>query len=152
MKQNANLQQALRHLAATLPRQACPATEQRLRAAFRARHKPSPRAWTYWTTAAACLALAFAIFWEFHLRRPSQSNPASTDTYASATAGFIPLPYGQSDVPLEQAVIVRVRLQPSEWGPLGVPVSANKTTETISADLLIGQDGVARAVRLVSAP
>jgi hypothetical protein len=71
------------------------------------------------------------------------------DKYSAATAGFIALPYAQSGVPLEEAVIVRVNLQPSEWGSLGVPGPLPHTNGKISADLLVGQDGVARAVRLV---
>jgi len=96
---------------------------------------------------AACLLLGIA--WVLRHSQPLQPIPAATESSANTTGAFVALPYGQSDVPLEQAVIVRVKLQPSEWSALGVPI-ASLRANAISADLLIGQDGVARAVRLVS--
>lgn len=149
MKNDPDLLQALRRLSATLPREAGPVLEQRVLAAFRARSKSRARSRTYWALA-ACLALACAWSWAHHPWRPSQPGPAVADQYGGAFANFIALPYAQSDVPLEQAVIVRVRLQSSEWGALGVPIPPPKASGAINADLLIGQDGVARAVRFVS--
>jgi hypothetical protein len=73
----------------------------------------------------------------------------TNDSYAAATAGFVSLPYAESGVPMEDAIIVRLRLRASELGRLGVPVGVPATNGSISADLLVGQDGVARAVRLV---
>jgi len=147
MKQTTDLQHALRRLAQMLPREAGPATEQRVVAAFRARRKRSPRAWIY---AALVASLVLASAW-FLSRHPLPPTLTPASNYPAA-ADFMPLPYAQSDVPLEQAVIVRVKLQPSEWVALGVPAAPSKTGTAISADLLIGQDGIARAVRLVSVP
>jgi hypothetical protein len=65
------------------------------------------------------------------------------------TSGFITLPYAQSGVPLEQPVIVRVDIPVSELGMMGVRVTPSRVKERVRADLLIGQDGVARAVRVV---
>jgi len=62
---------------------------------------------------------------------------------------FIALPYSQSEVPLEQPVIVRVRIPVSELGAMGVRSASMSAGESVNADLLVGQDGVARAVRLV---
>jgi hypothetical protein len=59
------------------------------------------------------------------------------------------LPYAQSDVPMEQAVIVRIKISASELGAIGMPLSGVPRGGNVSADLLVGQDGVARAVRLV---
>lgn len=140
MKNSADFEQALRRLGDALAREAGPATEQRLIAAFRARRNQSRHAISYWAILAAGLALSFVWFRAHHSPNPAQPIRPAIDNYASATAGFIALPYAQSDVPLEQAVIVRVKLQLAPASPSG----------TISADLLIGQDGVARAVRLVS--
>lgn len=135
-----HLEQALRRLSQSLPRDASPATEQRVLAAFRARRK-RPLS-LYAAALAASLALATAWF----LSNP-HSHPAPRTL--PDPSGFIALPYAQSDVPLEQAVIVRVTLASSDWRALGLPAAPLKTTTPISADLLIGQDGVARAVRLV---
>jgi hypothetical protein len=125
MREEVDLTRALKDLAETSPREAPPAGEERLRRAFRA-HRRGSR-WK-WLLAAAVACLAIAAGWTMRQRastpvaRPvAQSNP------------FVPLPYGQSDVPLESGVIVRVRVE-SDAGP-------------VEADLLVGQDGMARAVR-----
>jgi len=147
MNNSLDLQRALRHLAETLPRDAAPETEQHVLDAFRARKTRRLRTIRYLAASVACLVLASALFLLQHSRH--RSHPTATDLTARATSSFIALPYGQSDVPLEQAVIVRVKLQPSEWAAFGAP-GAPPRANAISADLLIGQDGVARAVRLVS--
>jgi hypothetical protein len=144
MNENANLQKALRRLADLPPRDAGPITRERVLSAFRAQHKRSPRHRIYLAVAAASLALAFAGF-ASHAWRHS----AVVSSIRATNNGFIALPYSQSDVPMEQAVIVRVRLQPPEWGAFGLP-PAPPHANAINADLLIAQDGVPRAVRLVS--
>jgi hypothetical protein len=143
MNPDPNPQEALRRLAAVSPRDAGASTEQRLRAAFRTHHKRSPRRWLFGGIAAASLALVCSAL----LSHPWRHSPASHTNQAAN--GFIALPYSQSDVPIEQAVIVRVRLQPPEWGAFGLPPAPPRAS-AIDADLLIGQDGVPRAVRLVS--
>jgi hypothetical protein len=148
MKDSRDLAQTLRRLAETLPRDAAAGTEQRVLAAFRARYNRPHRALRYLAGVAACLALACAWFLS-HPGHLSRAPLTGTGSNAAAASAFIALPYGQSDVPLEQAFIVRVKLQPSEWAALGVP-PAPARANAIHADLLIGQDGVARAVRLVS--
>ncbi len=63
--------------------------------------------------------------------------------------GFIALPYSQSGVPIESIVILRVRLRPADLVPMGVAVPAAASPAEITADLLVGQDGVPRAIRFV---
>jgi hypothetical protein len=63
--------------------------------------------------------------------------------------GFIALPYSQSGVPLESVVVIRVQITPSELSSMGVAVPAAASTAGFKADILVGQDGVARAVRLI---
>ncbi|HEY7211563.1 MAG TPA: hypothetical protein VH477_14910 [Bryobacteraceae bacterium] len=117
------LKRALKELAESLPHEATAQSEARLVAAFR-RHRFRIR--MSWLAAAAAV-LVLAVSSAFLARRPHPAPPAR------AINSFIPLPYGQSDVPLEHGVIVRVQVQ-SGAGP-------------VDADLLIGQDGLARAVR-----
>ena len=149
MKNEPELQKAFRRLAAALPREAGPATEERVLAAFRARSKSPKRARAFWAIAAAA-ALVLAWFAVQRFGRTSRPAAIAAGGDTSLTAGFIALPYAQSDVPLEQAVIVRVNLQPWQWGALDLPVAPARAGDAISADLLVGQDGVARAVRFVS--
>jgi hypothetical protein len=124
MKDDSELKQAFRQLAQYMPREASPAVETRLLATLRTRRRALYRSWL--VAAAACLIAAFAlVFW---LRRPAP-RPHITRVPSS----FVLLPYGQSDVPLEHGVVVRVQVQSG--------------TGTVDADLLVGQDGIARAIR-----
>ena len=148
MSSQVNLKAAIIRLVELQPREASPAAEAQVLSVFRARKRRLRRMRTWWATAAACLALSLGWLWVSRASPPVQAVEAH-DKYSAATAGFIALPYAQSGVPLEETVIVRVNLQPSEWGSLGVPGPLPHTNGKISADLLIGQDGVARAVRLV---
>ncbi|HEY3935944.1 MAG TPA: hypothetical protein VGL97_00815 [Bryobacteraceae bacterium] len=129
----------LRKLAAALPQSASEDVEQRLLTAFRARHRAGKRWWIY-LAAAACVAVTAGLF----LARP---KAVATDPYPPA--GFVALPYGQSGVPMEQPVIVRVDIPASELNVMGLPARAGGGNERVSAELLVGQDGVARAVRFV---
>jgi hypothetical protein len=144
MKEHSELESLLHRLATESPRHAHAAMERRVLAAFRSYRRRGPRRLFFAAVAAACLAIAVWSFRDHPFARRGLTSPANL------TSGFLPLPYAQSDVPLEQAVIVRVELEPSAWGALNMPGSAPKPGSTVSADLLVGQDGIARAVRLVS--
>jgi hypothetical protein len=50
---------------------------------------------------------------------------------------------------LGDGVIVRVQLTASDLNSLGVPAMAGAARQPMRAELLFGQDGVARAVRFV---
>lgn len=149
MNDQTDLKRALSRLSQMLPEQACVASQERLLAAFRAqRRRRSRQVWGYRAGAAACLVLALSWFLVHHSFQASHATRAK-DTFYSATSGFVALPYAQSDVPLEQAVIVRVELQPSELAAFGVAVASGSGSGQIKADVLVGQDGIARAMRLV---
>jgi hypothetical protein len=137
-----NLQRLFRQLAATSGVPALPATEARLREACRMRRKRRlrNRLWTVGIGLAACFLIA--LLWQSQTVR--RHGPAPEINYA----GFMALPYSQSDVPMEQAVVVRVNLRPMDLENLGLPSTAIAGKKAVQADLLIGQDGVARAVRL----
>jgi hypothetical protein len=91
---------------------------------------------------AAGLYLAWA-----HKRGSEQESAVSAPVHHRS--GFIALPYAQSDVPLEQPVIVRVQIPASQLGGMGMPLGHLAAEEKVNADLLVGQDGIARAVRVV---
>ena len=91
-------------------------------------------------------SLLLALGWEYRVMRQPPAVEAPMMQSENYT-GFLALPYAQSDVPMEQAFIVRVSLQPSEIAGLGLPSSWRVGTRRRRAELLIGQDGIARAVR-----
>lgn len=61
---------------------------------------------------------------------------------------FLPLTYA-GNLPDDEQRIVRVELPPSRLLSLGIPVHMENESEKIKTDLLVGSDGVARAIRLV---
>lgn len=63
---------------------------------------------------------------------------------------FLALPFAPPLVPSDEAQIVRVRLPRTSLRAWGVPVNEDAAFERMQADVLLGQDGIARAVRFVS--
>lgn len=68
---------------------------------------------------------------------------------AQDKARFFPLAEADEFVSLESGQLVRVEVSVSSLIKLGIPVKTEKGIESIQADLLIGQDGIARAIRPV---
>ena len=52
-------------------------------------------------------------------------------------------------IPFEGGQLVRVRMPRSNLIPLGIPLDQERAGETIKADVLLSNDGLARAIRLV---
>jgi hypothetical protein len=63
-------------------------------------------------------------------------------------AGFISLPSAISGVPLGNAYIVRTKVSAAQLGFAGLPVIASDLHQQVDADVLVGSDGMARAIRL----
>ena len=61
---------------------------------------------------------------------------------------FLPLTYGSNLSQLDDGQVVRVELPRSALHSFGLPVSAERG-ERVKADVLLGHDGVARAIRFV---
>lgn len=141
---NDDLNESLRTLAEVGPQHAGPAVKQRLLVHFRERRYRRRRAYL----AGAVTFLAMVVMLSLVLWHESvpQAVPSAT---LNQTSGFITLPYGESGVPLEQPVIVRVDIPVSQLGIMGMPPAPRGAKEKLKAELLIGQDGVARAVRFV---
>jgi hypothetical protein len=52
-------------------------------------------------------------------------------------------------VPLESGRVVRVEVPASALIALGLPITAESKDRPVQADLLLGQDGLARAIRFL---
>ncbi len=76
-------------------------------------------------------------------------TPAQSLAYESA-AGFYPLPYG-SGLGLDEGwEMVRVNMPVSALASLGVPLTHGASTgHYVQADVVLGGDGLARAIRFV---
>jgi len=66
------------------------------------------------------------------------------------TAGFLPLTYVAKPGPTEFVQTVRVVVSRSTLLTMGLPVNVDRGDKPIKADIIIGEDGVARAVRILN--
>ncbi len=137
-----NLRKQLRDLASVPSPPASPAIEARLRAACRDRRKRQLRHGMRMLALGFAACLLVVLVWEWRASHRPLTPPLTTNY-----AGFLALPYAQTDVPLEQAIVVRVNLRPADLEALGLPPALVIGKRAMPTDLLIGQDGVARAVR-----
>jgi hypothetical protein len=80
------------------------------------------------------------------LAKPKPAAPIVED---EVVTDFLPLDEGASLAPIESAQIVRVRLARAALARFGLPVNENRMTEPVKADVVFGQDGIARAIRFV---
>lgn len=135
----------VRTLKRVSPKQAGPEVEAELIAAFRAIHSQPKPIRPIWKTMAAALAIGALLYfaWSHRPVTPHRHSPAVVEE-----AAFFALPYAESGVPLEQSVIVRMRIPASTLVSLGMRLSV-PPEKSVNAELLVGQDGVARAVRIV---
>jgi len=80
-------------------------------------------------------------------RRPSMPAPQSVREDREVVTDFIPVVYDPE--PVEHGRMVRVRLPRSALASFGLPMNEQRAEETIQADVVLGEDGLARAVRFV---
>ena len=85
-------------------------------------------------------------------RTVKRAAPAPRPEPVAELAEFLPLPFADDDSPLGAAEVVRIRLSESALGVLGLPVSDEASRQPVTADVVIGEDGVARAIRFISGP
>jgi hypothetical protein len=108
-----------------------------LRSAFRRRNSRPPLA--RWA-----LALAAVLLMVILAPRPQPARPST-----QIATRFYPLQDAATLPPFEYGTLVRVRLPRSALRLVGLPVNEDRLSERIDADVLLGQDGLARAVRFV---
>ena len=127
-----------------------PNRERALLAAFDARHaRPARRATRMvWMTGAALIAAIVSLNWMVVRETPAVPAPAIDP--AADLSGFVPWPGANAWPPLESGSVVRVDLPVSVLPLLGL--SAPVDADVVEADVVVGQDGLARAVRLVRQP
>ncbi len=161
------LLEGLRSLAADGPRQAPAVVEERLVGELRRRSRARRRnRWLGAATAAiaAVLAVTLWVRTEPVVQQPTLARAAAPATIKAApeaqpapapehgaevAINFYPLPDADELPPIESATIVRVQLPMSSLRLMGLPVSEDGAAEFIQADMLLGQDGLARGVRFL---
>lgn len=79
---------------------------------------------------------------------PASTSPANSTNTEIAT-DFLPLTYGAATNLEEGGRMVRVELPHSALATLGLPVNMDRANERVKADVLLGVDGLAHAIRFV---
>ncbi|MDX2154232.1 MAG: hypothetical protein SFV54_26060 [Bryobacteraceae bacterium] len=136
----------LRALAADERRLEAPRhVEETVLAAFATRrNNPWPRqSRRQWLAAAASIVIVVALSW---LLGREAKPPAAPPV---AAGGFMAIPYATGAAPVGGGYIVRVRMERTALVSLGIPAGAAPPGARVQADLLVGDDGVAHAIRLV---
>ena len=79
-----------------------------------------------------------------------RSEGSETTTVAKKVNNdYFPLTYLDSSTAMESGTVVRIELSRSALISLGLPMSIEHADGLVKADLVVGDDGVARAIRLV---
>ena len=152
---NRELLDGLRELAADGPREAPRYIEERLKSEFRRQNRHRHLlTWVPVFGVAAAAAIALLLWIRSEAPRPAPARAVAAVHAIAPVAeeesdGFYPLPEAEALPAVENAMVVRVELPVSSLQLMGVPVSEESADSNVEADLLLGQDGLARAVRLV---
>jgi hypothetical protein len=92
-------------------------------------------------------------------RRGGRKTPAtpllirdSVTSYAGdyeETTEFVSVNYEESQIPIESGQVIRVRMPRSALARFGLPVNLEQADVPVKADVLVGEDGLARAIRFI---
>jgi len=152
--------QGLRLLAAEMKHvSAPPRLEVRLLRAYRERSGRSAEGGgvhRWWAAAAAVLLVAGALWMGMRPPAPPlvavSSSPAAVAGAGAEEddAAFVPLPNAAGSLQDEDVDLVRVELPRSAVTALGMPAGDDNDAESVEAEVLVGPDGMARAVRFLN--
>jgi len=70
-------------------------------------------------------------------------------TAAQRTEEFFAIPFAPPMTVQDRGEVIRVRLPRQSIRSLGIPINADRMSERIPADVLVGEDGIPRGIRLV---
>lgn len=85
-------------------------------------------------------------------RRVSPVKAKNSETQVASSevkSEFVPLTYLNNATAMESGIVVRVEIAREKLATLGLPFDLERADEIIKADIVLGDDGVARAIRLV---
>lgn len=112
--------------------------------------------WVAAGAAAVALILGIGLVPRRHTSVPAVHHGASTAVELAAVVddaadddGFIPLPNVERVDPNDDVQIVQMELQRSAMLEVGLEVSPDRVSEPVQAEVMLGPDGLARAVRFI---
>jgi hypothetical protein len=146
--------------------EAPPRVERKLAAAFRVHNGVAPEGpsglWVpvlTWVAATAIIVILATFLVRERRPEPAQrrathrvelavlEDPAESSIYTEE--GFVPLPNAARIDPAEEVNLVRVELPRSAMIAVGYAVTADRASETVQAEVVLGADGMARAVKFL---
>jgi len=114
----------------------------------------SRRRGRYWFAAAGAIAASVVGLWMMQhqtAQQPGAAPPAAgAQVEAEAELPFVPIPYVLPPAPYERVEVVRMTLPVAELIAAGFQMQTADLGAEAEADVMVGQDGRPRAVRLVS--
>ena len=145
------LLEGLQSVAAEGPREAPMEVEARLLTEFRRQSRlRRMRAWMSVASIGAIAATISVLVWIGPFAHKPASPASDANTIADETAaGFYPLPDADALPPVESGMVVRVQMPMASLELIGFPINQDRASERVEAEVLLGQDGLARGVRLV---
>ena len=150
------LLEGLRALAADGPHEAPIHIEERLKAEFRKQNRRRNLVtWVPALSVAAAAGIALLLWIRGEAPKPAPAPAVAAAHFVApigeeeGDASFYPLPEAEALPAVENAMVVRVQLPASSLQLMGVPVGEESGDSSVQADLLLGEDGLARGVRLV---
>jgi len=81
--------------------------------------------------------------------RNRNNNVESNHASSEVATDFLPLGYMNATTFQDGGQIVRVELPRARLASFGIPVNMDRYNERVKADILVGVDGTARAIRFV---
>jgi len=139
------IQDLLRALAdADAAAEAPPEIELRLTREFRSRKRTRTVRRLAWCASAAAVVLVFAATLHYRQRPPALAAPAAVE---EVVTDFYPLV--NPAPPFERGRLLRVEVPASAMRMVGLPVHAERLSDPVQADVLVGEEGLPRAIRFV---
>jgi hypothetical protein len=84
------------------------------------------------------------------VRRPAATAPpANLVARNEVVTDYIPLTYLSDSTAIDSGMVVRVQVPRATLISMGLPMNVENSQELVKADVVVGDDGVARAIRFV---
>jgi hypothetical protein len=80
---------------------------------------------------------------------PQNLIAEAADNQNEVVTDYVPLTYLSTATALDSGLVVRVQVPRSTLISMGLPMNVESSRELVKADVVVGDDGVARAIRLV---
>lgn len=145
------LDDAMSRLAADLGRGAPLEVERRVERAVLAEFDQVKRRkrGRVWIASAGAIAASVTAVW-FAGNRPVEMPAAPAPAVTEAEQPFVPIPYVLPPDPYERVEVVRMKMPVAALVAAGFQMQTADQSAEAEADVMVGQDGRARAVRLIS--